>query len=62
MLARREALFQEGLRDHADVVGDYEIWPGRRLVDTTVEERIQQALGWSLGMQQSRLAYMGLSE
>jgi len=62
MLARRETLFQEGLRDHADVVGDYEIWPGRRLVDTTVEERIQQALGWSLGMQQSRLAYMGLSE
>ena len=28
MVHRRELLFQEGLEQHADVVGDYEIWPG----------------------------------
>lgn len=61
LLGRREALFQAGLDLHAGVVGDYEIWPGRRLVDTTPEERINRAIGWSLEMQQARLDYMGLS-
>ncbi|MBI1758712.1 MAG: VlmB-like protein [Actinobacteria bacterium] len=59
---RRELLFQEGLRQHADVVGDYEIWPGRRMVDTTPEERMQTAFEWSRTMQRSRLEYMGLAE
>src|SRR5262249_31512258 len=62
MLARREALFQEGLRQHADVVGDYEIWPGRRLIDTTPEERQETAHQWSTDMKASRLRYMGLAE
>ncbi len=35
LVLRREVLFQRGLERHADVVGDYEVWPGRRLVDTT---------------------------
>ena len=61
LLGRREALFQDGLAEHAAVVGDYEIWPGRRLVDTTPEERITQAIRWSLDMQQARLEYMGLA-
>ncbi|HZN20315.1 MAG TPA: VlmB-like protein [Micromonosporaceae bacterium] len=61
MLGRREALFQAGLAMHAEVAGGYEVWPGRRLVDTTPEERISQALTWSYEMQQTRLAYMGLS-
>lgn len=60
MIGRREQSFQEGLEQHADVVGDYEIWPGRRLLDTTPMERMQQALTWSTQMQQTRLAYMGL--
>jgi hypothetical protein len=60
MLGRREALFQEGLAEHAAVAGDYEIWPGRRLVDTTVEERVGKAMQWAAEMQESRLAYMGL--
>lgn len=60
MLARREHLFQQGLEQHADVVGDYEIWPGRRLVDTTAQERIEQGLHWSIQMQQTRMSYMGL--
>jgi len=62
MLQRREELFQQGLEQHADVVGGYEIWPGRRLIDTTVDERIQQGLTWSMEMQQSRMAYMGFAD
>jgi hypothetical protein len=61
MLARRERLFQEGLEQHADVVGDYEIWPGRRLIDTTAQERIEQGVSWSIQMQQTRMVYMGLA-
>lgn len=61
-LIRRESLFQEGMRAHLAEVGDYEIWPGRRLADTTVEERLQAAFDWSAKMQTSRLGYMGLAE
>ena len=59
---RREVLFQQGLARHADVVGDYEVWPGRRLVDTTPEERQAKAEQWSREMRASRLAYIGLGE
>lgn len=62
MLHRRETLFQQGLAEHARLVGDYEIWPGRRLVDTSVEERIETARGWADEMQRARLSYMGLKE
>lgn len=62
LVYRRELLFQEGLAQHADVVGDYEIWPGRRLIDTTAEERLGKALEWSHRMQEQRLTYMGLAE
>lgn len=62
LVYQREVLFQEGLKQHAAVVGDYEIWPGRRLVDTTAEERLHTALEWSARMQDQRLRYMGLPE
>lgn len=61
MLQRREELFQQGIEIHGEVLGDYEIWPGRRLADTTVAERIDQALTWSFEMQAERLVYMGLA-
>lgn len=61
LLYRREVLFQQGLRQHAAVVGDYEIWPGRRLADTTPDERLATALEWADRMQHARLAYMGLA-
>jgi hypothetical protein len=61
VIQRREELFQEGLQAHRAVVGDYEIEPGRRLVDTTPDDRIAMALTWSGRLQDSRLAYMGLS-
>ncbi len=62
MVIRRETLFQQGLERYAEVVGDYEIWPGRRLVDTTPAERLHTAEGWSNEMKELRLRYMGLGE
>ncbi|WP_416971086.1 VlmB-like protein [Streptomyces sp. 4F14] len=62
MTLRRETLFQKGLDAHRDLAGDYEIWPGRRLADTTVEERVETAHAWSEAMQRKRLIYMGLEE
>ncbi|MFD5415532.1 VlmB-like protein [Streptomyces nojiriensis] len=58
VLHRRETLFQEGLRDAAGLLGDYEVWDGRRLVDTTVEERMATAESWSARTQDTRLRYM----
>lgn len=62
MIMRRELLFQEGLREHAAMVGDYEVWPGRRLVDTTPDERLATVERWSAEMKSHRLRYMGLPE
>lgn len=62
MVYRRELIFQEGLREQAGVVGDYEIWPGRRLLDTSPEERLEAAQRWSAEMKSKRLKYMGLEE
>lgn len=62
VIMKRELLFQEGMQQHADVIGDYEVWPGRRLIDTTPEERLMTAHAWSTEMQNSRLQYMGLPE
>jgi hypothetical protein len=62
VVLRREQLFQRGLERHADVVGDYEVWPGRRLVDTTPEERVATADEWSREMKASRLTDIGLED
>ncbi|MCA9710886.1 MAG: hypothetical protein KDK70_33910, partial [Myxococcales bacterium] len=61
VIIQRETLFQAGMQRVVDVLGDYELVPGRRLVDTTVEERLGIQMGWSAQMQTSRMAYMGLS-
>ncbi|MDT4964626.1 MAG: hypothetical protein QOF87_4273 [Pseudonocardiales bacterium] len=61
MILRRETLFQEGLQQLAHVVGDYELEPGKRLIDSTPEERLMMAATWSMQMQDSRLAHMGLA-
>ncbi|GAA3030990.1 VlmB-like protein [Actinokineospora globicatena] len=60
MVLRREQLFQEGMLEQAAVVGDYEIWPGRRLIDTTPDERLDAAERWADDMKHKRLVYMGL--
>ncbi|WP_172387074.1 VlmB-like protein [Streptomyces sp. MNP-20] len=62
MLLRRELLFQEGLSEHAALIGGYEVWPGRRLVDTDPQERLETAQRWSHETQQARLDYMLLAD
>lgn len=56
----REELFQEGMLQHADKVGDYEIWPGVRMLDTTPEQRYDMAEQWTDEMAEARMRYMGL--
>jgi hypothetical protein len=61
-LLRRETLFQQGVDEHGALLGDYEAWPGRKLRDTTAEERMETGQQWAEKMQRTRLAYMGLEE
>lgn len=62
ILVEREHLYQEGIDQHRDKIGDYEIFPHRRLVDSSPEERLMMALKWSQEIQVRRLTYMGLPE
>ena len=61
MILRREKLFSEGMQQLRHVVGDYELAPGKRLIDSTPEERLMMAATWSMEMQDNRLSSMGLS-
>jgi hypothetical protein len=56
----REELFQKGMAEHAERIGDYEIWPGVRMLDTTPEQRYDMAERWTDEMAEARMAYMGL--
>ncbi|MER5548926.1 VlmB-like protein [Streptomyces sp. NPDC002589] len=56
----REKLFQQGMAEHADLIGDYEIWPGVRMLDTTPDERYDMAERWTDEMAAVRMKYMGL--
>lgn len=60
VIIRRESLFQAGLPQVAHVLGDYELVPGRRLVNTSIEERLGIQMQWSHQMQTTRMGYMGL--
>jgi hypothetical protein len=60
MILRRERLFQEGMQQLGHVVGDYELAPGKRLIDSTPEDRLMMAATWSMELQDSRLSAMGL--
>lgn len=62
LIMQRETLFQEGIDQLGDLIGDAELVEGRRLVDTTVEERLGMALEWSQQVQDARLRYMGLED
>ncbi|WP_434739578.1 VlmB-like protein [Micromonospora sp. SH-82] len=59
---RREELFQEGMQRHRDLLDDYEVWPGRRLLDTTPRERYAAAERWTDEMAVVRLNHMGVPE
>ncbi|GLX17143.1 MULTISPECIES: VlmB-like protein [Streptomyces] len=56
----REELFQQGMAEHAELIGDYEIWPGVRMLDTTAEQRYDMAERWTDEMAEARMAYMEL--
>jgi hypothetical protein len=58
----RERLFQEGMQEHRDILKDYEVFPGRRLLDTTPEERWDIAARWNDDLADARLEYMGIPE
>jgi hypothetical protein len=60
VIIRREALFQAGMARVSHILGDYELVPGRRLVDTGIEERLGIQMQWSHTMQTTRLGIMGL--
>lgn len=62
VIVKREELYQAGIEQHADKIGDYEIFPGRRLLDTSIEERLLMAVRWSDDVQKQRLEWMGLPE
>lgn len=55
-----EELFQQGMAQYAGLVGDYQIWPGRRMLDTTPAERCDMAQRWTDQMAEGRMTYMGL--
>lgn len=61
-IGRWEALFQEGLTQHCGLIGDYEIWPGRKLIETTPQERMQKAMELTTAVHATRLTDMGLGE
>jgi hypothetical protein len=62
VIYKRELLYNEAIQPLGHVLGDYEIAPGRKLRETTAEERLAMALDWSKEIQESRLEYMGLPE
>lgn len=62
IIYEREQQYQEGIESVADHIGDAEIVPGMRLVDSTPEDRLKMAVGWAQEVQESRLTYMGLEE
>ncbi|WP_426511823.1 VlmB-like protein [Dactylosporangium sp. McL0621] len=58
----RERLFQEGIEPHRAALQDYELFPGRRLIDTTPESRWELAARWNDELADARLVYMGIPE
>lgn len=58
----REELFQEGMAAHAELLRDYEVFPGRKLLETTPRERYDLAERWTDDMAEVRLPYMGVPE
>ncbi len=57
---QREELFQAGMVEIADLVSDYEIWPGVPMLGTTPQQRYDMAERWTMEMAGVRMAYLGL--
>jgi hypothetical protein len=62
LVLKREQLFQQGIEQLADRLGDAELVPGLRVADSTAEDRLGMAIRWSQEVQDTRLRYMGLEK
>ena len=62
VVMQRERLFQEGMQEVRDILQGYELVPGRLLLDTTPQERLDIANAMSRELQHGRLRYMGLED
>lgn len=62
VILQREHLFQQGMAEFGDLLADYELLPGVRLLDTTPEQRMEIAYERQRELQRSRLGYMHLEE
>jgi hypothetical protein len=58
----REELFQQGMREHPELLAGYEVWPGQLLLETTPEQRYDIAEQWTDEMAAVRMAYMGIQD
>ncbi|MGC0380139.1 MULTISPECIES: VlmB-like protein [unclassified Streptomyces] len=58
----REELFQEGMLQHRELLTDFELFPGCRMLDTTPQSRWDLAARWNDELAESRLKYMGIPE
>jgi hypothetical protein len=58
----REELFQEGMLQHQELLTDFELFPGCRMLDTTPQSRWDLAARWNDELAESRLKYMGIPE
>jgi hypothetical protein len=61
VIVERELLFQDGIREQRELLGDYELVPGRLLAETSAEERLSLQVNWSQDLQRERAAFMGLT-
>ncbi|AOY82444.1 hypothetical protein BJP36_23585 [Moorena producens JHB] len=59
---KREVLFQKGMFEHKNIVGDQPLTEELRLIDSTPEQRLQLTFEWTQQMQASRIKYMGLEK
>ncbi|NET58789.1 MAG: hypothetical protein F6K47_22360 [Symploca sp. SIO2E6] len=57
---KREVLFQKGMLEHKNIVGDQPLTEELRLIDSTPEQRLQLTFEWTQQMQTSRIKDMGL--
>lgn len=58
----REELFQTGMAEHRELLADYEVWPGQRILATTPQQRYDIAEQWTDEMAAVRMAYMGIED
>ena len=59
---QRELLFQQGMLEYREVVGDQILAGNLRLIDSTPEQRLHLTFEWTQQVQASRMKYIGLEK